>query len=206
MSIDFTNLALLVILLFGVFGWIRGIRRIAVATGGIFFAMAVLSVTDRDLIDSLGKLGVRFHPSAQADLFLAGFFLFTLCVVQLGGTLLILGRGRAPLDRRQRTGGFVLGLINGFLIIANVLHLADPYLRTTQDPIAGGWTWHLPLPHFSHPDPSTFSVSIAPLRLTITPSPLLQLYTSLPTALILLFLFLTFVFLGTLYGRVIRKG
>jgi hypothetical protein len=81
---------------------------------------------------------------------------------------------------------------------------ADPYLQTAVDSRTGGWTWHIPFLHLAHPDSSTLAIGIEQTPLTITPSPLLKIYNSLPTALILLFAFLVFVFVGTVYGRVVR--
>lgn len=202
MSIDFTNLALAIVAVFGLFGWLRGIRRVAIATGGIFFAMAIVSLIGADLIVSLSRIGIRFHPKALADLSLAALFVFTVYIVQLCGARLMVAPG--GLTRRQRLHGLILGLVNGFLIIANAMRYADPYLRSTQDPLTGGWTWRPSLPHLGHPNASTFSLSVAPTDFTLRPSPLLTLYNSLPVALILLFAFLLFVFLGTMYGRVIR--
>lgn len=205
MRIDFTDLALAIIALFGVFGWLRGARRVAVTTGGIFFAMVVMSATSADLLQSLQHLNIQFHPKEESALFLAIAFCFIVYVVQLGAGHMILGAKNGPLNRQQRVSGIVLGLLNGFLIVANTVRYADPYLRTAIDSSTGGWTVHIPLPHFSHPSSSTLVFSIDPSALTVTPSPLLQIYDKLPTALILLFAFLTFVFVGTMYGRVVRR-
>jgi hypothetical protein len=204
MSLDFTDLALAVIALFGLVGWLRGVRRIAVTTGGIFFAMVVVGLMGNDLISALKRVGFSFHPRQQSDLFLAFLFAFTVYVVQLGAGRAILGSKGGPLTRQQRLSGLSLGLLNGFLLVANVVRYADPYLRTVVDARTGGWTWDIPLPHLGRPDSSSISIGIQQTPITITPSPLLKIYNTLPTALILLFAFLVFVFVGTLYGRVVR--
>lgn len=204
MSIDFTELALAIVIVFGLFGWLRGIRRVAVTTGGIFFAMVVVSLMGPDLLRSLNHLGIQFQPQEQGDLFLALLFGFTVYIVNLGAGRIILGPKSGPITRRQRTTGMGLALLNGFLIVANIVRYADPYLRKVIDRQTGGWTWHIPLPHITHPDGSTIALSIERTALTVTPSPLLKIYDKVPTALILLFAFLTFVFVGTVYGRVIR--
>src|SRR5262249_25648545 len=129
---------------------------------------------------------------------------FTVYLVQLGAGRAILGPKGGPLTRQQRLSGLTLGLFNGFLLVANVVRYADPYLRTVIDARTGGWTWRIPLPHLGRPDNSTISIGIQQTPITITPSPLLKLYSSLPAALILLFAFLVFVFVGTVYGRVVR--
>jgi hypothetical protein len=205
MNIDFTNLALAIIFIFGVFGWVRGIRRTAVATAGIFFGMTIISLIGQDLIVSLARVGVRFHPATNADLFLAALFAFTVYAVQLFGVRVILGSGTRPADRRERVNGMLLGLVNGFLVVANTMRYADPFVQSTLAGASGGWRFQLLLPHFTHPDAGTFSLTVAPTTVTVTPSPLLRIYDSLPTALILLFAFLVFVFLGTVYGRVMRS-
>lgn len=204
MTLDFTAIALSIIVVFGAFGWVRGIKRAAIATGGVFFAMVISSLVAGDFATSLARLGIHFHPAMQSDLVLALFFAFTVYIVQLGAVLLIFGRRPEQVTRRQRFSGMGLGLLNGFLIVANVVRLADPYLRSMLNGKTGGWTWQIPLPHFGHPDPGTFTLSIQSTALTIKPSPLLKIYDSLPLALILLFAFLVFVFVGTMYGRVMR--
>jgi uncharacterized membrane protein required for colicin V production len=204
MTLDFTAIALSIIVVFGAFGWVRGVKRAATATGGVFFAMIISSLVSSGFSANLARLGIHLSSAAQADLVLAVFFAFTVYIVQLGAVLLIFGRRAEELTRRQRLSGMGLGLLNGFLIVANVVRLADPYLSSMLNGKTGGWTWQLPLPHFGHPDPGTFTLSIQPTALTIKPSPLLKIYDSLPLALILLFAFLVFVFVGTMYGRVMR--
>lgn len=205
MNIDFTNLALAIVFLFGVFGWVRGMRRIAVATAGIFFGMSVISLVGNNLILALERIGITFHPASSANLFLAALFVFTVYAVQLFGVRVILGPDIRPDGHRERFNGFLLGLVNGFLIVANTMRYADPFVNSALAGTSGGWRFQLLLPHFDHPAAGTFSLSIAPTIITVTPSPLLRLYDSLPTALILLFAFLVFVFLGTVYGRVMRS-
>lgn len=204
MSLDFTDLALAIIALFGLHGWLRGARRVAVTTGGIFFAMVVVSLMGSDLIRALARVGFAFQPSQQRDLFLAILFAFTVYIVQLGAGRVILGPKGGPLTRQQRLSGLSLGLLNGFLLVANVVRYADPYLRTVIDARTGGWTWRVPFLHIARPDSNSISIAIEQTPITITPSPLLKLYGSLPAALILLFAFLVFVFVGTVYGRVVR--
>lgn len=205
MSIDFTHLALAIIALFGVFGWVRGVRRIAVGTAGVFFGMTIISLLGQNILLSLGRVGIHFHPAPTADLFLAGLFVFTVYAVQLFGVRVILGAESRPGNRRERFNGMVLGLVNGFLVVANAMRYADPFVRSTLAGKSGGWSFHVWLPRFSHPDAGTFSLSVAPTTVTVIPSPLLRIYDSLPTALILLFAFVVFVFLGTVYGRVMRN-
>lgn len=202
MSLNFTDLALAIIVVFGVLGWARGARRVAATTGGIFFAMTVVSLTGPDALLFLQRSGVTFHPKEQGDLFLSLLFVFTVYVVQMAARRLILGGKEGPVSRQQRLTGLCLGFLNGFLLVANIVRYADPYLRKTVDTTTGGWTWQAPLPHFTHLNGGSITLSFAPTPISITPSPLLQIYSTLPTALILLFGFLIFVFVGTVYGRV----
>jgi hypothetical protein len=205
MVLDFTDLATAIIVVFGLVGWFRGVRRVAIVTGGIFFAMVTASLVGPNLIQGLARIGFTFHPAVQSDLFLAVLFVFTVFLVQLAVTRLILEPGKQPLARKQRLGGAGLGLVNGLLVIANVVRYADPYLNTVINMKTGGWTWSIPFLHISHPNAATVVLSIQPIDFTITPSPLLKIYDTLPTALIVLFGFLIFVFVGTTYGRVLRS-
>lgn len=204
MTIDFSTLAFALIAVFGIFGWIRGVRRVAVATGGVFFAMAVVDLMGSQFIAQLKKVGLNFNPATVSNLFLAVLFVFTVYMVQLFGVKMVLGSGAGPRSRQDHLNGLILGLVNGFLIVANTVRYANPYLLATQSAPGSGWSLHVLLPHFSHPDAGTFTVGIAPTILTITPSPLVNMYNTLPTAVVFLFAFLVFVFMGTLYGRIMR--
>src|SRR6185437_7914158 len=75
MSLNFTDFALAIILVFGLLGWVRGARRVSATTGGIFFAMTVVSLTGPNIIQFLGRSGITFHPAEHGDLFLALLFL-----------------------------------------------------------------------------------------------------------------------------------
>jgi hypothetical protein len=141
----------------------------------------------------------------QSDLFLAILFVLCVYMVPLAATRLSPAAAAPPLTRKQRLSGLALGLVNGLLVIANVIRYANPYLSTVINMRTGGWTWSIPFLHISHPNANTVAFSIQPIDLTITPSPLLKLYDTLPTALILLFCFLIFVFIGTIYGRLLRS-
>jgi hypothetical protein len=189
---------------FGLLGWLRGVRRVAITTGGIFFAMTIVSLTGPDLLQFLARSGIDFKPKVRGDLLLALLFVFTVYVVGLAAGRLINGPKGVQVTRQQRLGGLCLGFLNGFLLVANVVRYADPYLRTAVDSTTGGWTWRVPLPQLGHPNGATLSLTIGLTPITITPSPLLQIYSTLPTALTLLFAFLVFVFVGTVYGRVTR--
>ncbi|MGH2411299.1 MAG: CvpA family protein [Chloroflexota bacterium] len=204
MSLNFTEFALAIILVFGLLGWIRGARRAAATTGGIFFAMTVVSLTGPNILQFLARSGITFHPTEHGDLFLALLFLFTVFIVQLTVKRAILGDGDELPSRQQRLTGLCLGLLNGFLLVANVIRYADPFLRKSVDTATGGWTWLSPLPHLTHANGNSVTLALGPTPISITPSPLLQIYSTLPTALILLFAFLIVVFVGTVYGRVTR--
>ncbi|HVA92551.1 MAG TPA: CvpA family protein [Chloroflexota bacterium] len=204
MSLNFTELALAIIIVFGVLGWVRGARRVSATTGGIFFAMTVVSVTGPNILQFLARSGITFHPKEHGDLFLALLFLFTVYIVQLTVKRAILGGKDGLPSRQQRLTGLCLGFLNGFLLVANVVRYADPFLRKTVDSATGGWTWLSPFPHLTHASGSSVTLALGPTPISITPSPLLQIYSSLPTALILLFGFLIVVFVGTVYGRVTR--
>jgi hypothetical protein len=202
MSLNFTEIAIGLIGAFAALGWIRGARRAAVTSGCIFFAMVLIGLIGPDLVQMINRSGLKFHPPEEADLFLAILFALTVYMVRLAAIRVVGGPQSSGLTRRQRVSGLLLGLLNGFLLVANVIRQADPYLRSVLNAQTGGWTWHVPLPHVSQAHGSSVTVSIVSSPLTITPSPLLNIYSTLPTALLLLFGFLIFVFVGTVYGRV----
>jgi hypothetical protein len=204
MSLNFTDFALAIVLVFGLLGWVRGARRVSATTGGIFFAMTVVSLTGPNIIQFLARSGITFHPAEHGDLFLALLFLFTVFIVQLTVRRAILGDGDEMPSRRQRLTGLCLGFLNGFLLVANVVRYADPFLRQSVDTATGGWTWISPLPHLTHANGNSVTLALGPTPISITPSPLLQIYSTLPTALILLFAFVIVVFVGTVYSRVTR--
>ena len=206
MTLNFTDLALAIIVIFGLVGWLRGARRAIFTTFCIFFSMITVIFISPDLIRVLARLGIVFTPSTNSDLFKTALFLFTVCIAQLGTSRLIVGQSGGPTTRRQRLIGFCLGLFNGFLIVANVVRYADPYLRTIVDHRTGGWTWHLTLPYVDRTGGQAITLGFRDSSLTITPSPVLTIYNTLPTALILLFAFLIVVFVGTVYGRVFRRN
>jgi Colicin V production protein len=204
MSLNFTEIAIGLIGVFAALGWIRGARRAAVTMGGIFFAMVLIGLIGSDLVRVLGQSGFKFHPPELANLFLAILFAFIVYVVRLAATRVIGDGPPGRLTRRQRVSGLCMGLLNGFLLVANIVREADPYLQSVVNARTGGWTWHVPLLHISQAQGSSVTVSIQMSPLTITPSPLLNIYSTLPTALVLLFGFLIFVFVGTVYGRVVH--
>ncbi|MGH2346739.1 MAG: CvpA family protein [Chloroflexota bacterium] len=204
MILNFTEIALSVVVVFGLLGWLRGARRAAATTGGVFFSMTVVSLTGPNILSFLARSGLTFHPKEDGDLFLALLFVFTVYIVQLTVKRAILAGKEGPPSRQQRLTGLVLGFLNGFLLVANVVRYADPYLRKATDNNTGGWTWETPFPHLTHVNGNSITLALGPTPVTITPSPLLQIYSTLPTALILLFGFLSFVFVGTVYGRVVH--
>ncbi|MDB5076351.1 MAG: hypothetical protein JWO42_2530 [Chloroflexi bacterium] len=204
MNLNFTQIALSVIGIFVLLGWLRGPRRAAITSGSIFFSMVLVSLMGADLVRVVKSSGLKFHPPQQSDLFLAIFFVVTVYVVRLGASRIIDGSQGGQVTGRQRWSGALLGLLNGFLLVANFIRYANPYLNSVASATTGGWTWHIPLPQISQAHGSSITFAIQSVAVTVTPSPLLNIYNTIPTALILLFAFLIFVFVGTLYGRVIR--
>lgn len=205
MSIDFTNLTLAVIVVFGVFGWARGIRRVALATFSVFFAMALIELIGSPLTQELVRLGFVFHPAQESDLLQSVLFVFAVYVVYLFAVRLVLGAGSGPRNRGDRATGLLLGLLNGFLVFATAVRYAEPFLTAVQSAKTGGWSTTLVLPRLGHPDAGTFSLSISQTTITLLPSPMLRSYESVPTAVVMLFAFVVLVFLGTAYGRVVRS-
>jgi hypothetical protein len=97
----------------------------------------------------------------------------------------------------------VLGLLNGFFIVA----IIERYLITVIQTAAGKSMVSVGVPALSigHAAPDTWSVRLVPSSFTLLPASSGDLWTRLPLALVLLVLFLAFVFVGTIYGRVNRS-
>jgi hypothetical protein len=174
------------------------------ATGALFFALALIYLIGQQLIAEVTKVSGPLHPPSLSGLLLAICFLITSSVVQLAGSRLMAHQSGTSLTRRERFNGAGLGLLNGLLLVANAMRFAAPFLRAVEDTRIGGWSAQLLLPHLGHPDPSTFSVSMLPTTLIITPSPLLAFYNAVPIPLVFLVAFLVFIFVGSVYGRALR--
>src|SRR5437764_11730545 len=132
MVVSFADILLVVIALFGLFGLFRGIRAGALTTGAIFFAFVVV-VFAGDLVIGVAR---RFDvplttPDTQA-LFKAALFVFTLF---MAGRLLatLAAVPTRALTRRERLWGLVLGLLNGFFIMA----IVERYLIAVIQATAG---------------------------------------------------------------------
>ena len=208
MSISFTDIAILIILVFGIVGSFRGGKYVALITGAVFFAMALVATSSDVFLSTANRLGLHLVKHADRALFLAFLFVLTILLVQSTITRVIPGLTITrpkykELSREAKVWGFLINLFNGFLIVATVVHYSSPYLSANLPARAGGWAFSLPTLQFNSGD-NFIGLSIKPSTLVVTPSPLLTLYEHVPTALILLFLVLAFVFVGSLYGRMNR--
>jgi hypothetical protein len=204
MVVSLADILLVVIAAFGVFGVFRGVRAGALTTGAIFFAFVVVVFAGDLVIDVFRRLGVPFTtPDAQA-LFKAALFVFTLLMASRV-LAAILAVPKRALSRREKLWGLVLGLLNGFFIVA----IIERYLITVIQATAGKSMVSVGVPAFSigHAAPDTWSIRLVPSSFTLLPSASSgDLWTRLPLALVLLVLFLAFVFVGTIYGRVNRRS
>jgi uncharacterized membrane protein required for colicin V production len=203
MSLSLTVVALGFIVIFAFLGWRHGARRAAFLSGSIFCALMVVSLLGSDMVRMLANIGLKFHLVQKRDLFLAILFASIVYVVRLAASSLATGLPDRVITRKQMFFGALLGALNGFLLIASVMRFANPYLQTVIIAQTGGWTWHPLLLRVSEAHGSSVTFALKTSTLTITPSPVLNVYSSLPTALMLLFAFLMFVFVGTLYARTI---
>jgi hypothetical protein len=98
----------------------------------------------------------------------------------------------------------VLGLLNGFFIVA----IIERYLIVAIQATAGKSMVSVGVPalSFDHTTPDTWSVRLVPSAFTLLPPTAGgDLWARLPLALVVLVLFLAFVFVGTVYGRVNRR-
>src|SRR6266516_4685421 len=111
---------------------------------------------------------------------------------------------KRAVTRREKLWGLVLGLLNGFFIVA----IVERYLVTMIQASAARSRVSVGVPalSFGHPTPDTWSVRLVSSSFTLLPpAPSGDLWTRLPLALVVLVLFLAFVFVGTIYGRVSRR-
>ncbi len=206
MSISFTDITILVILLFGLFGLFRGGRYVALTTAAVFFAMALVATSSSVFLTAATRLGLKLANTADQQLFLAILFTLTIVLVQSSIGRIVPGLNLSrpkyrDLKRDAKLWGFLIGCLNGFLIVATIVHYSTPYLTLNLPARSGGWAFSLPTLQFQHPDSHTLALSIQQSTLVITPSPLLSLYENVPTALVLLFLLLAVVFIGSIYSR-----
>jgi hypothetical protein len=203
MVVSFADILLVIIAVFGIFGVFRGVRAGALTTGAIFFAFVVVVFAGDLVIDVFRRLGVPFTtPDAQA-LFKAALFIFTLL---MAGRVLaaILAVPKRALSRREKLWGLALGLLNGFFIVA----IIERYLIVAIQATAGKSMVSVGVPalSFDHTTPDTWTVRLVPSAFTLLPPTAGgDLWARLPLALVVLVLFLAFVFVGTVYGRVNRR-
>lgn len=199
MVVSYADLLLLVIAFFGLVGVIRGARATALTTGAICFAFVVVVLSGDLVMQGFQRLGWLLNAPDTQAVFLSILFLFTLIMANRV-LLRIVAPPMKGLPRSQRLGGLLLGLINGFFVMAMVQHYLSDVLATAagRSKVSVG----MPALSFSHPTPSTWSVSLIDSTFTLLPpAPSADLWAKLPVALVLVLLFLAFVFAGTLYNR-----
>ena len=204
MVVSLADILLVVIAVFGVFGIFRGVRAGALTTGAIFFAFVVVVFAGDLVIGVFRRLGVPLTPPDTRALFKAALFVFTLLMASRV-LAAIAAVPRRALSRREKLWGLVLGLLNGFFIVA----IIERYLVAVIQASAARSRVSVGVPalSFGHPTPDTWSVHLVSSSFTLLPPASSgDLWTRLPLALVLLLLFLAFVFVGTIYGRVNRRS
>ncbi len=209
MTINFTDIAILIIVLFGLYGSLRGGKYVALTMGAVFFAMALVATAGDAFLATANKLGLRLTQRPDRALFLAFLFVATIFLVQNSIGRLIPGLAVTrskwkELSRETKIWGFLIGLLNGFLVVSIVVHYISPWLDQHLPARSGGWAFDLPTLQFHRPNSNAITLSIEPSTLVVTPSPLIGLYEKVPAALVLLFLLLIFAFIGSLYSRMNR--
>jgi uncharacterized membrane protein required for colicin V production len=204
MVVSLADILVVVIAVFGVFGVFRGVRAGALTTGAIFFAFVVVVLAGDLVSDVFRRLGVPLATPDTQAIFKAALFVFTLLMAsRVLATIAVVPR--RALSRREKLWGLVLGLLNGFFIVA----IIERYLITVIQTAAGKSMVSVGVPALSigHAAPDTWSVRLVPSSFTVLPAASSgDLWTRLPLALVLLVLFLAFVFVGTIYGRVNRRS
>lgn len=199
MVVSFADILLLVIAFFGVYYVFRGVRAAALTTGAICFAFVVVVLSGSLIMAAFSRLGLALNTPDTQAVFQAALFIFAAFTANrmLASIVRVPRKG---LPRAERVWGFVLGLLNGFFVMAMIQH----YLNTVIQATTGGASVSLGVPalKFSHPAPNSWSISFEPSTFTLLPTtPSADLWAKLPVALVLLLLFLGFVFAGTLYNR-----
>ena len=204
MVVSFADILLVVIAVFGVLGLFRGIRTGALTTGAIFFAFVVVVFAGDLVIDVFRRLGMPLSTPDTQALFKAVLFVFTLFMASRVIVTILAVPKRAP-SRREKLWGLVLGLLNGFFIVA----IIERYLLAVLQATAGRSKVSVGVPalSFGHAAPDTWTVRLVPSSFTLLPLATSgDLWSKLPLALVVLVLFLAFVFVGTVYGRVSRRS
>ncbi len=203
MVISFTEVVLLVIVLFGVYGVFRGVRAVALTTGAIFFGIVVVVFSAAIIVAALRRLGLPLDTVGAQDLSAVLLFVFVVLMASLS-LRRIVGVRTSGLARTEKLWGFALGLLNGFLIMAVVEHYLSDAIQSGA-PVGAPVQVGVPDLVFSHPVSNTWSVSLVSQPLVVLPPAATNdLWSKLPIALVLLLLFLAFVFVGILYGRLNR--
>jgi hypothetical protein len=176
------------------------VRAVALTTAVIFFALVVVIFSADLLMSFFRQIGIAVNTTSEQAVFNAVLFVVT---VALGSNVLarVVGVRTANLTRREKVWGLLLGLLNGFFIMAVVEHYLSDALQASGGP---GVSVGVPALSFAHaPGSNTWSVSIVSSTFTLLPTGAnTDLWAKLPIALLLLLLFLAFVFVGTVYGRV----
>lgn len=197
------EILLVVILYIGVWGSFRGVRAFSIMTGAIFFALVVLLVSGDIAVQFARQIGLPLIGVDSQDVFKIILFLFIVAIATFA-----LGRittPPGPKTRADKLWGLGLGLLNGFLIAAVI----DRYLTDAIQSASPLGTVSVGIPSvvFAHPSANTWQVSFVSNTVTLLPSsgPSTNLWTKVPYALLLLLLFLAFVFVATLYGRLNRS-
>lgn len=199
MVLTFAQLLLVVIGLFGLFSLVRGVRAAALTTGAISFAFVVVVLSGDIVMAALRRLGVPLDTTDTQSVFLAVLFIF-IAIMSNRVLARIVEVPRRGLPRSEHAWGFVLGLLNGFFVMAMVQHYLNDVISAARG--RGHVSVGVPALSFSHPTPNSWSVSFVPSTFTLLPpTPSADLWAKLPIALVLIVLFLAFVFAGTLYNR-----
>jgi len=201
--ISFTSLLVVGIALFGIVGAFQGLRAAALTTGAIFFGLVAILIASGIVSTIFRKLGLPINsPGGTAIL---DIFLFIFCVVM--GSIVFRRIIDVPLDdvaRRDRLWGLFLGLINGFLFMAVIEHFIARAAAATQNGSTA--TVGIPSLIISHPQSNRWVFTIGMNGLSLLPAGSnSDLWAKLPLAILLLLLFLGFVFIGSLYGRLSRS-
>src|ERR687883_350193 len=159
------------------------------------------------VIAVFGVFGV--FRGVRAGALTTGAIFFAFVVVVLAGDLVIsvfrrLGVPLATPDTQAlfKAALFLFTLLMASRVLAAIAAVPRRALSRREK------LWGLvPALSIGHAGPDTWSVRLVPSSFTLLPPGSSgDLWTRLPLALVLLLLFLAFVFVGTIYGRVNRRS
>lgn len=151
--LNFTVLTILVMLLFAWIGRTHGWKAALASLVGLFFAWGLAMRTTDFLIAAIKFVFDYDFSGEMRDFFLLALYVSSVVMVVYTFNGII----REPkLDRRDRTAGSTVGLLNGYFFMVLLLDLSRDWLARHVNQ----WTLTLNLGYSFDVDPGTLSIVI----------------------------------------------